>query len=194
MFYEKLAEAKEDKKQGLSLGQKAGVAGAGLAGAATPALGAVYSKPTSAFNKFLEDSKYSRKADALRIQSQDLNNSYQKRLAPIQEEINKLHDIKMDYFGQIAGAEGLEKQRLKVERNKLDELLREARKEYDTIDAEKHVKHKNISTGISDMSDRAFKVRRNKLLGTMGLAGVGTAFAAKKLFDRYNKRKQQSSQ
>ena len=191
MFYEKLAEAKEEKKQGLSLGQKAGVAGVGLAGAMAPALGAVYSKPTSAFNKILESGKHERKAKTLSDQF-DANKAYfNSKKAPLLEEISNIDPLIDYHSGRIAG-NPFERDKLDAinVRDRLKKLQKDLFQEVDLLDTERLAKQKGIADAISETRDRAFKVKRNKLLGTMGLAGVGTAFAAKKLFDRYNKRKQ----
>lgn len=188
MFHEKLAEAKEERERGLSLGQKAGIIGAGLAGAAAPVLGAAYSQPTSAFNKFLEDNKYNRKADDLRKGSDKANATYTERLKPLQAEIDDLHNQKMDTYSSGGGV-AIEERKLR--RSELNAQLAAARNRYDTLDAERIAARKSTSEKIKELSDLGHTSKRNRVLGAMGLAGVGTAFAAKKLFDRYNARKQE---
>lgn len=194
MFYEKLAEAKEEKKRGLSLGQKAGIAGVGLAGAMAPAVGAAYSKPTSTFNKILESGKHERNLKTLSDQFDANKAGYRSKTAPLLEEIKSMDPLIDHQSSRIAG-NPFERGKMDAinARDKLKKLQSELFQEIESLDAERLSKQRGISDAISETRDRAFKSKRNRLLGTMGLAGVGTAFAAKKLFDRYNARKQKAA-
>ena len=211
MFYEKLAEAKQEKKrEGLSGLQMGGVGLAGAAGATAPALGAVYGKPTSTFNKILSNNKYETQMDKLRDESILAKAKFEAQDAPMQESLNKYREMRdktkstlrkgrrepsqvtkqgKPYFLIKEGLDALENQLPKMQN-----LVDLQQKDIDNL-YQAHVRARNqTSTLMDELRGKSHTSKRNKLLGTMGLAGVGTAFAAKKLFDRYNKRKQQSSQ
>ena len=160
MYGTKTAEAKEEKKQGLSLGQKAGVAGVGLAGAMAPALGAAYSKPTSAFNKILESGKHERKIKDLGDQFDANKVTYRNKMAPLLKEIEGLNPMIDYHSGRIAG-NPFERSKLDAinTRDKLKKLQSELIEEVDSLDAERLAKQKGISSAITETRDRAFKVK-----------------------------------
>ena len=209
MFYEKLAQAKDEKRR-LSTKQKLGV---GAAGVLTPTLlkrlplverhilSRGEDKIREAFNK-----------ERSRIKDDLVDLHVAERVAPLHK--NRLNDISVGDELPISGPVQFKKHIFEDTeyKQKIDDVLRMnkrkkaritegVKKQLDLLSTEQlplptsYLKdaetaaNKNIRMHESIKDTKLSRARKLKL-GVLGLTG---AYGAKKLFDRYNQRKQQRS-
>lgn len=220
MFYEVLMEKKAQQVQqneqspGLSLGQKAGVVGAGALGSvgSVAALGLGSQKVTPLRTFFDHGTKKERAAyDTARAgfnsvkenmdsieqiarrgtdqQVKDLLKSGKDIPQGTSEAINKLRAAKtqVDALGGISMREIPLNTRIQMREHLLD-----AEKELDDIlSKRKSMAFDAYNKTISPLADK--RLLRNKVIfgGTMLGGGLAAGYGAKKLFDRFNARKQE---
>lgn len=167
MFYEKLAESKQKKREGLSGLQMGGVGLASTAGAA----GLHYSKDPKFVQNFIRRNKH----DKTKL---DLEANKRKDIA---QSKRSLQELKADLQG-IAQPDGLDlTDDLGLD---LDEAIRERAAEI----------RESYAPKIRAAEDAAEAVRGRRLKGVRYakpiLGALAAGYGTKKLFDRHNARKQ----
>ena len=187
MFYEKLAEAKQEKREGLSGLQMGGVGLAGTAGAA----GLHYSKDPKFVRNFIRRNKHDKtKLDLLRSQRKDLAQS-KSNLQEMKRQFQQMAPG-TELGGEVINLTGDGKLKSKFTPTIHQGLIEGVD---DTIKDSASAIRKGYSPKIKAAEEAAEAVKNRRMKGVryakpvLGALAVG--YGAKKLFDRFNQRKQQ---
>lgn len=187
MFYEKLAEAKQEKREGLSGLQMGGVGLVGTAGAA----GLHYSKDPKFVQNFIRRNKHDKtKLDLLRNQRRDLAQS-KSHLQELKKEWQKMApgtELGAEFISLTDDGKLKSRHTPKVHQELIDGMD-------DAIKERAAEIRGGYAPQIRAAEEAAGAVKSRRMRGVRYakpiLGALAAGYGAKKLFDRHNRRKQE---